>query len=275
MGCDKSAGGPVVVVLSPAHAPAGGAAAVEALQARLTALSGVPVKVQLATTSLQAIEAFGGTQSHIGLLPVTEYLFARQAYGVEARLQVQRAAGARYVGEIVVTSDSKLKTVGDLTGKRIAYTDEFSTSGFLLPAALVASQGVKPKAVFAGSHEAAVAALRAGDVDAAATYGGVAAKDAKLKVLATTEPIPNEPVFVAKGVDPARAKAVLDALAKVADEGGLTELAGITSMQPIHHDAYASLLERVRAAGRSTADLVPGGRAISLANEPILGPSPD
>lgn len=277
-GCSRcgSDGRPAVLVLSSSHAPSDSAARGR-LEAALTEGAGFPVEVRVASSPVAGIEAFGANAADVGLLPVTQYLFARQEYGVEARLQVRRAAGAGFVGEIVVRADSPYRALADLAGKRIAYAGEFSTSGFLLPAARLADEGVEVEAEFAGGHDEAVARLEAGTVDAAATYRGVTERRAGLRAVATTEPIPNEPVFVRAGIDVERARRLLEALvawSKTPEGAGVLDgMADVTGFEPVTDAVYDALRDRVRSAGRTTADLVPGGRALIWANnQPILAP---
>lgn len=267
---------PLVVLVAPSHAPPGGPDGLAPLQGALEKATGAAVSVRVAPTSVAAIEAFGREQADIGLFSVTEYLFTRQQYGVEARLQVVREeAKSRYAGEILVRADGPLKSLPDLAGKTLACADELSTSGFLLPAAMLADAGVKVDVAFTGSHEAAVAALMAGRADAAAVYHGAARDAAAVRVLGETAPIPNEPVFVRRGLDPALAAKALAALQAFAasPEGPavMGQLAAIRGFSPVTDAAYDALREQVARAGRTVADLVPSGRFIAGANNAVLG----
>jgi phosphonate transport system substrate-binding protein len=271
-----TAGRPLVMLLAPSHAPTGGPAALAPLEAALGAATGVAVAVRVAPTAVAAIEAFGRQRADVGLFSVTEYLFTRQQYGVEARLQVLRdEAKSRYAGEILVRADGPLRSLSDLAGKTLACADEMSTSGFLLPAALLADAGVGVEVVFAGSHEAALARLMAGQADAAAVYHGAARDAGAVRVLAETASIPNEPVFVRRGLDPALATKVLAGLQAFAasPEGPavLGRLAAARRFAPVTDAAYDALREQVARAGRSVADLVPSGRFIAGANNAVLG----
>ncbi len=263
-------------MLSPSHAPAD-LEVLTKLGAALKAETGLAVEVTVAATPEKAIEAFGSAQADVGLLSPTEFLFTRSEYGVRARLQVERAAHAHdYVGEIFVRADGGAATIAELAGEKVAYANPLSTSGFLLPAALLADAGVDVEAVFAGGHAEAIAALKAGDVAAAASYHGAGAKEPTLKVLAKTVAIPNEPIFVRDDLAEDKAKAIVAALTKLAGtpEGKalLRPLADIEGLIAIDDAAYDALLVQVQKAGVSVADLVPSGRTISWSNNPILGP---
>ena len=77
----------------------------------------------------------------------------------------------------VARANSGLKSIiEDAKGKRMAFVDPASTSGFLFPASYLKEQGsstIRPSShrqIFAGSHDGAIRAVYDGDVDVAAVY---------------------------------------------------------------------------------------------------------
>ncbi|MCC6528296.1 MAG: PhnD/SsuA/transferrin family substrate-binding protein [Polyangiaceae bacterium] len=258
-----TAGSPVVLVLSPDHGRELSRDEQRELAELLGADSGLAVEVRVAGSPLDAIEAFGG-RADVGLCNLFEYLLAREHYGVRARLRALReGAAAAYAGEILVRSDSPVTSLAELGGRTLAYVDPFSTSGFVFPARLVAAAGARVVPEFAGSHTEALARLRAGRVDAAATFVGAAGADSGLRALARTDDIPNEPVFFRAGLAPAKAERLVAALLGLAGttEGRrlLAKIAGVTGFEPVRDDAYADALAAIRAAGKTVYDVVPEG----------------
>ncbi|MBI2901911.1 MAG: PhnD/SsuA/transferrin family substrate-binding protein [Planctomycetes bacterium] len=259
-------GNPVVFVLSPEHGSRLTPEQRGAMAAFLQAESGLAVEVRVAASPLEAVEAFGtrGRRGDIGLLKLFEYLLARGEYEVEARLQVLRAGeSSSFCGEVLVRADGPIRSVRDLEGRSVAYVDPYSTSGFVFPAKLLADAGVRVKADFARSHAEALARLRAGQADAAATYAGAAAADPALRAVARTETIPNEPVFFRRGLDAGKKERLVEALRKLAAtaEGCLLlrTVADTTGFRPIGDDHYLGVLAAIRAAGRTIVDVVPEG----------------
>ncbi len=257
-GTTGSADNPFGLIVSAAHATAADA---QALEQELARRSGLTVRVRVHPTGAAAVKAAGMTTTDAGILPLFEYLLAHQELGVRAGLQLVRQSGREFAGVLLVREDAPFQTLADLRGRKVAYVDGTSTTGYLLPASALARAGVEVAAHLAGSHDAAVAALRDGTVDAAATF---AAPRPGLRALAPTGTVPNEPVFFAARVQPAaraRVEAALVELAATAEgQALLGRIAGITGFAPIDDEAYRAVHDLLRETDRSVADLVPGGR---------------
>ncbi|MBI5494388.1 MAG: PhnD/SsuA/transferrin family substrate-binding protein [Deltaproteobacteria bacterium] len=267
----EAAARPLVLELSPAHGAGLGADGRAALEQLLTASAGLAVRVNVARDAASAVEAFAGNAADAGLLSLFEYMLARHEYRVEARLQLLRGQNqANYVGEIVIRDDGTVQTLKDLQGRPLAFVDEYSVSGFLLPARRLKDEGVRPVTRFAGSHPAAIQALKDKQVDAAAVFHGAIAAEPGLKVLANTGTVPNEPLFVRRGLAPDRAAALVKAVAALptTDEGRalLLRLGNITGLSPVTDKGYDDVAKDIAEIGLGVEDLVPGGRALAVRN---------
>ncbi len=120
---------------------------------------------------------------------------------------------ATYRGLIIARKDSGVRTVGDLEGKRFAFVDPKSASGYVYPRAMLVEKGVTPEryfkeTIFAGGHDKVIAAVLDGRVDAGAIYdGALGVAKAKgvatdvLVVLSSTDPIPHDAIAVRLGLD--------------------------------------------------------------------------
>jgi phosphonate transport system substrate-binding protein len=276
LGCRRDEGAvgspasPFVMVISPAHAAP--AERLAALERFVSEQSGLAFQVRIAKDAEEAVRMAGSPNNDAGLLPLFEYLFAQKLYGVEAGLQVVRKGGAKsYQGEVVTRAEGGPRTLAELAGKKIAYVDRYSTTGFLLAAKKLADAGVRVEPVFAGSHAAALEALRNGRVSAAAVYAGAARGDTSLASIATTETIPNEPVFFRAGLDPEKRRRVSEALIAFAqsEEGRavLAEMADVTGFEPAGSADYAAAFALIQSAGKSVRDLVPRGWLVANERE--------
>jgi ABC-type phosphate/phosphonate transport system substrate-binding protein len=81
-------------------------------------------------------------------------------------------AGATYVSWIVVRHDDPAKTLADLRGRRVAFNDQGSQSGYnclrAMIAPLAAGVGFFGAAVESGAHRRSLALVKAGEADVAA-----------------------------------------------------------------------------------------------------------
>jgi phosphonate transport system substrate-binding protein len=252
---------PLVLLLAPTHAAP--AEALSHMAEFLTREVGLTVSVQVAPSEEAAIAAAANRSADAWLMPLFAYLYCQEEYGVEAALQVLRGAGERTYRGVIVTRADGPGDLAALTGRRIAYVDPHSTSGFIYPAALLADAGATPVAEFAGTHAAVLEALRAGRVEAAATHEHAVEGAPDLRVLATTPEIPNEPVFVRRDLAADTRERLQRALLAYAatDEGKrtLAETGDLTGLAEHTDAAWWKVKETVRAADRLPQDLVAGG----------------
>lgn len=270
-------GNPFVFLVAPNYRASPGR--LDSLVSILKAESGMSVEIRVAESDDAAVRTGGTDKVDAWLLPLFGYLFSHQEYKAEAGLQVLRGDGARaYRGVILVTADSGIAALRDLNGRRIAYVDPYSTSGFLYPASLLREAGIEPHIEFLGSHEAVLSALRSGRVDAAATYADAANGDKTLSALATTAEIPNEPVFFRGDLNAPLRRRFEDALLRTAatPEGrrALSEMANIAGFTSVTDALYLDVDEVTRKAGKTTQDLVQRGWLIHNENQRPFDPTP-
>jgi phosphonate transport system substrate-binding protein len=118
-----------------------------------------------------------------------------------------------YYGILFVRSDSSIRTLDDLKGKTVAFSDPTSTSGYLLPRRLLETRGILPQlkhTYSAGDGPSVLKAVETGAADCGASYESVfdvaykgnPEKKKAMRVIARTEEIPNG-LYVARGDLPA------------------------------------------------------------------------
>ncbi len=161
----------------------------------------------VATSYAGVIEAMGARRADIGWLNTFSYVVAHEKYGVEVRLVTVRFGVPYYKAQIIAQSSSAINSLADLKGKRFAYVDANSTSGYLFPRVGLKKAGYDPdkffgQTIFAGSHNNVVLAVYQGRVDAGAVFEdarGTVQKTLpdvmqKVKVVWKSDPIPNDTV---------------------------------------------------------------------------------
>lgn len=190
---------------------------------------GVPVDAVVSTSYTAAIEAMCAGRADIGALNPFSYVLAHEKCGVEVSAISVRFGLPYYRAQISVRADAGINTIQDLRGKKFAFVDPASTSGYLFPAAMLKQMGYDPdkffaETVFAGSHPNVILAIYRGQVD-----GGASFEDArttvqaqfpdvlqKVKPIAYTNPIPNDTWSVSAKLSPELRAKIKDRLLRIA-----------------------------------------------------------
>lgn len=280
---------PIKVQIVPSQDRAATLVAAQGLLDHLSQASGLAFALEVPERYIDLVVALGEERADLALMNDLGYLLAHDEYGAEAALAVRRGEGGdRYRAIVIVRADSGLTTLEQLQGKRIAYVDVHSVSGYILPAMLLQSKGIAPaEAVAVGQHEEVVRRVLGRSADAGFTYEDSPAgphdgpRDGRMRllaehptvlqevvVLARTESVPNEPFVFGRHVPPAvRARLVQTLLAAVGSPEGrprFAQLNDITSLSPVTDRAYDSIRQALAALGKKPDELVPGGGILEL-----------
>jgi len=237
----------------------------------LTKETGYSFKTGIPTNYIAVVEAFGSSKADIAIINSFGYLLANEKYNANARLKIIRFGEDSYRGQIIANIASNIDSIGDLNGKRIAFTDASSSSGYLFPYKMMKLAGVEPSnTVFAMKHDNVVTMVYQGQVDAGATYYSPPSENGeirdararvktqfpdveqKVKIIAITEPIPNDPVVFRAGMPKEMVQSIIVALIKYAksDEGlknlkTLYNIEGFVFANDSDYDDYRNMLKVV------------------------------
>ena len=208
------------------------------------------------------------TQMEAGAVDIgsfSPFAYVDAAQGGKIRIIAQSIidGSATYRGIIVARKDSGLKALADLQGKRFAFVDPKSASGYLYPRSMLIEKGINPESffratMFAGDHNKVIAAILEGRADAGSTYDNaiVIAKAAgvpteNLVTLASTDPIPHDAIAVRVGLDDALAKKIQTALVNMdKTEAGRRVIAVSKKKLSGHVIAQDSLFDVVRRTAK-------------------------
>jgi len=181
-----------------------------------------------------------------------------------------------YRGIIFTRADSGIQSVADLRGRTFAFGDVTSTTGFLLPRAMLEKQGVFRTLRWrnAGNANMVVNAVENRAADAGAAYESVfrvayrktPEKAALMRVVARTEAIPNG-IYVARGDLPDEAVARL----KAAFQKMNTDPVGREAMLKAPNDKIVPPQDRLFDPVRETASVL--GLDLSALERKRLGGS--
>jgi phosphonate transport system substrate-binding protein len=220
--------------------------------------TGIFVEGDVPTSYSAVVEAMCANKVDVAWVSPLAYVLARQKCGADMQLASINSAGkTTYHGLIIARNASDIKDLADLKGKRFAWVDATSTSGYLYPRALLAQKGLNPdrdlgQQIPAGSHDKVVIAVMNNQVDAGAIYDDARTVKAVLdqypkvleetRIVGQTEEIPNDGVAFRKDLPADVTKKVKDALIKLSstDEGKkvFKDAIGTSGVQPTTDSAY-------------------------------------
>lgn len=226
-----------------------------------------PYKYQITIPQnfVAVVESFGTKRADVAAINTYGYYLAHKQYGVEARLTVIRYGSATYQSQFLARADGKIKTLKDLQGKKVAFVDPASTSGYLLPLKTLKDRKIEPKdTVFAMKHDSVVTMIYQGQVDAGATYYSPPQNgqledarrlvktqypdvEQKVKIIELSEPIPNDPIVFRKDMPEEMKEKIIDTLLQFAatpdGQKSLDLMLGATNLKKSTDSDYDSVRE--------------------------------
>lgn len=249
------------------------------LEAYLKKELDMEVVVELPINFISVVEAFGSKRADAAIINTFGYILAHEKYGVEAKLKLVNRGRDEYYGQIIARTDGPVKSIKDINGKKFAFVDPASTSGYLLPTKLFKEEKIKLKDhVFAGRHDTVVSAVYQKQVDAGATFytppdDDGTPKDArmlikaqhpdvyeKIKILKLTGPIPNDPIIFRKDLPEEIKIKMTEALKKYikSEEGGkvLHSMYHITDFKEAKDSDYDKVRGYLNDIGRKAQDFI-------------------
>ena len=178
---------------------------------------------------------------------------------------VQRVEDEKF-RSVFITTDASIKQLSDLKGKTLSFGSESSTSGHLMPRSFLLGAKINPdtdlkRIAFSGAHDATVAAVAGGKVDAGALNISVWEKlvaekkvdPAAVRVFYTTPGYFDYNWTVRSDMSPAMKKKITDAflaLDKATPEGKeILELQRATKFIPTKVENYGAIEAAAKSAG--------------------------
>ena len=198
----------------------------DALAAYLQRSLGRPVRVIVEASYAATVESLRAGRVDVAMVGELASLRGQEIGGVEPLVVPVQADGQipTYQSVIVTRIDSGIHDLAALRGTTIGLVDEQSTSGYLVPRAMLREAGIDPDTEVGvrlyGRHRAVVEAVLAGEVVAGATHASrlrpptldQGAEYARLRVVASSRPIPRGPLVVRADLSPTTRQALAEAL---------------------------------------------------------------
>jgi phosphonate transport system substrate-binding protein len=133
---------------------------------------GVKVEFTPVTDYAAAVEALANRQVELAWLGGFTFVQAHQRSGGKVVPLVQREEDEKF-RSVFITTDPAIRSLADLKGRNLSFGSPSSTSGHLMPRSFLLAAGVDPdrdlkRVAYSGAHDATVAAVASGKVDAGA-----------------------------------------------------------------------------------------------------------
>jgi phosphonate transport system substrate-binding protein len=263
---------PVVLAFTPSQEAATIATNGAAIKSALEKATGLAWKVTTMTSYAAQVEGMCSGAIDVGFFaPLQMTLLLSKSCGSPILGALRKddtgTLATTYKSQILVRADSGINTLADLKGKKFAFVDALSASGYVYPTLVVKNKtGQEPKTffsstIFAGGHPQAALAVYNKQVDGAATF--IDARDSLVaanpdiktatKVIETAGPIPNDGVALRKGFPEDLGKTVTQALIDYSkDAGGAKVLSALfqwDGIQPVDAKFYDPMKEAAALAG--------------------------
>ncbi|ASD64640.1 substrate-binding domain-containing protein [Bdellovibrio bacteriovorus] len=242
-----------------------GLALAKELQAKLN----IPVNIYVSKNYVGLIEAMKTKKVDFAFFSSSTYVFAEQQ--AQAKVLLKKVWHEPYYYSMIITPQrSGIKNLKSLKGKKVAFVDDKSSSGYLYPQVALRKEGLSDadfkEVVFTGNHQASIQFLEAKKVDAAAVFSddekGLQGawekfgtdKKAKYRILWKSAPIPNDPFCVRQDFYDAYPKTthtlmftLIDILEQNRNKDTYSEILGSRDLMPATSKQYDPVREMVKA----------------------------
>lgn len=230
----------------------------------LEAKLGMKVEFTPVTDYAASVEALVNKKVDLAWFGGFTFVQANVRSGGKVIPLVQREEDEKFKS-VFITSDPTIKSLADLKGKDVSFGSQSSTSGHLMPRSFLLQAGLNPekdfkRVAFSGAHDATIAAVASGKVQAGALNISVWDKfvadkkvdTEKVKVFYTTPPYYDYNWTVHADMPAATRQKLADAflsLSKATPEGKeILELQRATKFVPTKVDNYKGIEAAARSA---------------------------
>ncbi len=193
----------------------------------LSAYMGIPVKFEMKKTYKPLVDGLKSGEIDFANTGPLIYVKAHDIAGATPLVKPIPVSGKSpfYQSYVIVRKDSGIKTISQLKGKKFAFTDKESASGFLIPVLILSEAGIKDfkffsDVLYTGDHDSSISAVYNGYADGAGVSNYLFAKGTNerlgdLLVIKKSDPIPTAPIVVRANMPPDVVKKIKDAFLSI------------------------------------------------------------
>ena len=232
------------------------------LQQRL----GMPVEWIPVTDYAAAVEALVNGKVDLAWFGGFTFVQASVRSGGRIIPLVQREEDSKFRSVFITGADSGIRSLADLKGRTFSFGSQSSTSGHLMPRSFLLKEGIDPdrdfkRVSYSGAHDATIAAVAGGKVDAGAVNISVWDKfvaegkvdPRQVKVFYTTPPFYDYNWSVNATLAPAQREklrqAFLDLSSDTPEGKQILELQRASRFVPTGPENYQGIEAAARSAG--------------------------
>ena len=224
---------------------------------------GVKVEAFTASNYIGVVEGIGSGSVDFGIIPPFSAVLAQKQSNAQPLLTSKGKTGkSGYTAELYVRKDSGIKSLEDVKGKKVAFVDPSSSSGYIYPGAMLVKAGINlDKDIsyqFSGGHDKSLQLLLNKDVDVIATFDGVEERYGKdfpaaltdIEKLASSDTIPGIMVTASSKMDKDLQEKLKQALLDMDKDPKMKELFtkmfSITGFEEVDQTAYNKVEETAK-----------------------------
>lgn len=224
---------------------------------------GVKVEAFTASNYIGVVEGIGSGSVDFGIIPPFSAVLAQKQSNAKPLLTSKGKSGkSGYTAELYVRKDSGIKSLQDVKGKKVAFVDPSSSSGYIYPGAMLVKAGINlDKDIsyqFSGGHDKSLQLLLNKDVDVIATFDGVEERYGKefpaaltdIEKLASSDTIPGIMVTASSKMDKELQDKLKQALLDMDKDPKMKELFtkmfSITGFEEVDQTAYNKVEETAK-----------------------------
>lgn len=230
--------------------------------------TGMKVKLFIATNYAGVVEAMVSNKLDLAYFGAFTYIQASEranCYPIVSA--IYPGTGKQYYYSYFITqTNSSIKDISDLKGKKWAFGDPGSTSGSLVPRYTLVNAGIDPEkdlahVIYSGGHDATIFAVQNGKVDAGAVdsqeWDKLVEKRiadlSKVRIFHKSIPIPQYPWVVNGNLSRQDVKKIQDAFLSLSANNPkgkeILKLYGVSGFAETSDKDYKKLREMARSLG--------------------------
>ncbi len=161
--------------------------------------TGYRFKLHFTPKTSTAADELGMNKAQFSAMGATSFIYAQNQYGAQSLVRgVNMQGKAEYQSVLVVKSDSPIKSIKDIKGRRLAFGSEDSTQGHLIPRIMLLKNNLPLNSfsayTYTGSHLNCAEAVVSGNYDVCGMQDQLAkslASRGQLKIIHTSRYYPS------------------------------------------------------------------------------------